>query len=111
MLLQLFGSIIIYYYILQINYYLHIDSVHVKFGGFNLKVCMFTISVIVHLQTIFCVQSVGMFVIFYSAKFHIPSSNGSLVISVILQAKENIHMAAMLFHTEQKIILNISYIL
>lgn len=52
-----------------------------------------------------------MFVIFSSAKFHIPSSNGSLVISVILQAKENIHMAAMLlFHTEQKFILNISHI-
>jgi hypothetical protein len=47
-----------------------------------------------------------MFMVLLHTKFHMPSSNGSLVIVVKLKAKENVRTAAMLlFYSLQKIYL------
>jgi hypothetical protein len=55
-----------------------------NFIGYNPKVCISAMFIIVDLQTIFHRQFVGMFMIYFRTKFKMFSSNGSLVISVKL---------------------------
>jgi hypothetical protein len=63
--------------------------------------------VIVHLQTMFHTQIVGMFIIYLCKKIHIPSSNDPLVIAVKLKDKENVHMSVTpLFYILQNNYLN-----
>jgi hypothetical protein len=54
--------------------------------------------VTVDLQTIFHAQFAGILMISRHTSFQVLSSNGSLVIAIKLNAKENVRTAAMLFY-------------
>jgi hypothetical protein len=60
-------------------------------------------SVTVDLLTIFHTEFVGIFMIYHHTKFHMPSSDGSLVVITIkLKAKYRLDGAIMLFYILKK---------
>jgi hypothetical protein len=61
--------------------------------------------IVVTVKTIFQAQFVGIFKIYLRTKFHMSTSNGSLVIVVKLEAEENFRMIAilLLFYIQQRI--------
>jgi hypothetical protein len=97
--------LLLYFWLELITY----TQSHVELVGLTTMFHTTVIFVIVDLQTIFYAQFVSMFIIYCHTKFHIPSSNCSLVITVKLKAKGHFLTATMLlYHILQKSYLNIN---
>jgi hypothetical protein len=55
---------------------------------------MVAMYLIVGLETIFNIKFVAMFIIYLSAKFHVPNCNGSLITAVKLIAIYRFHVVS-----------------